>query len=565
MGCKLCTEPENDSINNSINIPTNSILGGYSQPTPTNSKCCCKIKPLDNPILLDNQKDSRNILKSNIIYNLKLKKEQIRNKTLLTKYFIKWKMRNKIYKKQRDKTICLINNFLRKIIKRKKEKLFFNKMKKIKHKYYLGYLTKILYKLYREVEQRKSYKSLEKWKNNAKKLSLLMNKREKGYTVIYNTLSKVYAYKKLEKDVIPILIKGFIKRYYKDFFDKFKKLFLLKINCNYKAKSKNGIISKQYNFKFKKTIKPNYPLYNSKKSDEENKNIEENKKSAKPNIYKKPKVLLNRRKFNYAKEDDKLFKNIVISNLRDNDIKKYKFYYERLIPYLVNYLNDLRCNRLRLVFKYFNNIKKNNLFCILLKSWVKKQNYIFKKMMIQKLIQLNIRQQLFIFMRKNIIHKLASEFFPEIHRRNQLLKLVHKTKVYKKRNKKRRTTKFIRIWRVYAEFSRERAAKMEILEKSFSETYERLSESIFVDNEDEKSIQTHVMNFLDKITNDEKMKLKNNLGVSQSSLNSYLSPKNINNNLLNSYNNNNTNFHYDNESNISFTIYSNNIENEDKS
>ena len=106
---------------------------------------------------------------------------------------------------------------------------------------------------------------------------------------------------------------------------------------------------------------------------------------------------------------------------------------------------------------------------------------------------------------------------------------------------------------------------MEILEKSFSETYERLSESIFVDNEDEKSIQTHVMNFLDKITNDEKMKLKNNLGVSQSSLNSYLSPKNINNNLLNSDNNNNTNFHYDNESNISFTIYSNNIENEDKS
>ena len=152
MGCKLCTEPENDSINNSINIPTNSILGGYSQPTPTNSKCCCKTKPLDNPILLDNQKDSRNILKSNIIYNLKLKKEQIRNKTLLTKYFIKWKMRNKIYKKQRDKTICLINNFLRKIIKRKKEKLFFNKMKIIKHKYYLGYLTKILYRLYRAVE-----------------------------------------------------------------------------------------------------------------------------------------------------------------------------------------------------------------------------------------------------------------------------------------------------------------------------------------------------------------------------------------------------------------------------
>ena len=393
-----------------------------------------------------------------------------------------------------------------------------------------------------------------------------MSKRENGYKVIYNTLSKVYAYKKLEKDIVPILINSFIKRYYKEFFDKFKKFYLLKINCNYKAKSKNGIISKKYNFKFKKSIKPNYPLYDTKNSDEENKNIEENKINAKPSRYKIPRALLNRRKSNISKDDEKLLKNIVMSDSIDNNIKKDKFYYERLMPYLVNYLNDLRCNKLRLVFIYFNYIKKNNLFCILLKSWVKKQNYIFKKMMIQKLIQSNIKQQLFLLMRRSIINKLASEYFVEINRRNQILILAHKTKVFKNINKKRKIIKFLRIWRVYVIFLRDRAAQLERFEKSFSETYEKLSDSIFVDNGDEKSVQTQVMSFLDKITHDEKMKLKNNLGVSQCSLNSYLSARNLNNDLLNSYNNNNITFHNDNESNISFSqFYSGNIENEDKS
>ena len=90
-------------------------------------------------------------------------------------------MLNKIYKKQRDKTIGLINNLLQKIIKRRKGKQFLNNLKKIKNKYYLNNLSEIMFKLYRKVEERQLSKSLEKWKNNAKKLSLLMNKREKGY------------------------------------------------------------------------------------------------------------------------------------------------------------------------------------------------------------------------------------------------------------------------------------------------------------------------------------------------------------------------------------------------
>ena len=124
----------------------------------------------------------------------------------------------------------------------------------------------------------------------------------------------------------------------------------------------------------------------------------------------------------------------------------------------------------------------------------------------------------------------------------------------------------MRIWRVYVKLLRDRAAQLEKFEKSFSETYEKLSDSIFVDVGDEKSVQTQVLSFLDKVNIEEKSKLKNNLGISQSSLNSYLSGKLINNDLLN---NSNFTFHNDdneNLRNISFSkVNGYNQDNDDKS
>ena len=54
--CKFCNETDNDSIDSSLKISPNSILGEYSQMTPTTSICCCKTKPLKNRTLLDNIK-----------------------------------------------------------------------------------------------------------------------------------------------------------------------------------------------------------------------------------------------------------------------------------------------------------------------------------------------------------------------------------------------------------------------------------------------------------------------------------------------------------------------------
>ena len=522
--------------------------------------------------LKNTQKYSQNILKSNIIYNVKAKNEKIRNKILLTKYFNKWKMLNNIYKKNMSNNTTLITNIIKKIIKRIKQKKFFKYMKIIKYKNDIKYLSKKLYEIYNKVEKRSLSKFLNKWNNNAKKLSLRMNQKEKGYNMIYRTLSKAYSYKKLEEVLIPLIVKCFKKKYYNEFIEKFKKIFWNNINCKYnKSIIKRGISAKKYNFKFKKTIKPNYPIDNDinlnkdekNEKDEKNKNIEESKIiSAKPRLsrYKIPKMLLNRRKSNFTGNDDKSLKNIIIPN--SSDTKKDKFYLERLMPYLINYLNDLRLNRLRQILEHFLFIKKHNLFCILLKSWNKKQNYSYKRNLIQSLKQSNIRMKLYSLIKKSIIRKLTKKYLVEISRRNNLLILLHKINVYKKINRRKRTIRFIRIWRVYVKFLKDRAAQLERFEKSFSETYEKLSDSIFVDIGEEKSVQTQVMCFLDKIGNDEKNKIKNNLGVSQCSLNSYLSGKSIinndiNNDILNNCFSNFT-FHNDNESNnISMSRYSN--------
>lgn len=54
--CSFCNEPDEDSINNSLRISTNSILGQLTQPTPSTSICCCKNKHRESKQLLENIK-----------------------------------------------------------------------------------------------------------------------------------------------------------------------------------------------------------------------------------------------------------------------------------------------------------------------------------------------------------------------------------------------------------------------------------------------------------------------------------------------------------------------------
>ena len=450
-----------------------------------------------NKFLKNIHYESKNIMKSNIIYNLKLKYEQIYNRTLISKHFNKWKMINNIYKRERNNNTILLTKTIKKIMKKIKQKMFMNKMKQIKYQYDIQHFTERLLNIYENIEKRSLYKYLNKWKNSSKRLSLMINQREKGYNIIYKTLSKAYSYKKLEDVLVPLLIKNYKKRYGNEFLNKLKRLFFVKINSSYKVILKNDKISKRINFKFKKSIKPNYPVYNDinkTEDDEENKSFEENKSNIRPRLsrYKIPK-LLNRRLSNYNKVEERILKNIIVSN--NPDIKKDKFYNERLVPYLVNYLNELRQERLRLVFEYFKYVKRNNLFCKLLKSY----NYYSKESLIKSLKRYKIREKLFYIIRKSIIRKFINKYLLETKKRNDLFILMYKMKVFKKINKKKRILRFIRIWRQYVKFLRDRAAQLERFEKNFSDIYDKLSDSIFVDIGDEKSVQTQVLSFLDKI------------------------------------------------------------------
>ena len=54
--CTFCTDTDNDSLNNSLRVSTNSYLGQYIKETPSDTLCCCNNKHKENIHLLDNIK-----------------------------------------------------------------------------------------------------------------------------------------------------------------------------------------------------------------------------------------------------------------------------------------------------------------------------------------------------------------------------------------------------------------------------------------------------------------------------------------------------------------------------
>ena len=368
---------------------------------------------------------------------------------------------------ERDKITVLLTHTIERIIKQKYEKEFFHKLKRINNKYDINYINRKLFVIYLKVEIRKLMKAFYKWVNKAE-LNSILNKREKTYIINYNT------YFKVKEKLILLLITGLKKRYCKYYFDK-----LYSITSSYQAKLKNGLNPRKYKFKFKKSIKPNCP-YNSVNVEEEKLNQESN-----------------------------------LNNKQKND-----FYNERLMPYLVNHLNKLRLKRLRLAFEYLSWNNKNNLFCKLFLSSIKNQNNINKKNFLKTLKQYSKKQELILLMRRKIIHKLVKQYLVEINRRNRLLTIVYKIKVFQKVIRKKRILRFIRSWRVYTRYLKDIASALASFEKSFTKTYEKLNDSLFVDNTDEKSIETQINSFLGKISQED---IDKNLNASYSSLNSFCS------------------------------------------
>ena len=102
-------------------------------------------------------------------------------------------------------------------------------------------------------------------------------------------------------------------------------------------------------------------------------------------------------------------------------------------------------------------------------------------------------------MRKKGIKKLTSFYLQITKRRNDLFILVHLTKIVKRINQLKKASRYIKLWKLYLKLLKEREAQLKKLEKSFSQTYEKLSDDIFLDVGDETSVQTQMKSFVDKV------------------------------------------------------------------
>ena len=400
------------------------------------------------------------------------------------------------------------------MIKRRLQKDAFDKLKYIKRKFYLNELANKLFKLYEKNEKRFLYNNILKWKNITKKINLNISQRKKVYEMILKVLTKAFSYKK-SFSILGRLLDNYLKKNYTIFLDKFKHIYSAKTNFSIKNEIQNTKISKVFNFKYKNIIKENYNLNKCDNNKEKIDNIKYRERQNKNKI------------FNVSKKTEN--KNIIISL----DKKRHQFYNERLLPYLIAYLNKLRIKRLKISFEYLYNRYKYNLFCNKFSTWCKSQSLLSKKKLIDNLKHNIFKQKILEYMRKSGIKKLTSYYLVITKRRNDLFILVHLTKVFKRINQLIKAVRFIRLWRLYWKLIRERELQLEKMEKSFSLTYEKISGDIFLDNEEEKSVQTQMMTFVDSVNYGNFHRKKSSLFKSLNSLYDFSPEKSNKDNLSN--------------------------------
>ena len=206
--------------------------------------------------------ETKKILKANILFNLKQKYYQIKTKTLLMKYFHKWKLLNHFLTKEKIISAKNMNTLLYNSFKKKAQKYSFDKLIHIKKIYYLHEFVQKLFKLYELSEKRCLYKNIKKWKNISDNIKFKDSQRQKGYQIIYNTLSKAFSWKNAG-DILSSLINKHMNDNYKIFFDKFRLLYKSKLHSTYSNSINNSKIAIRYHFEFKNNNKTKTPLNNN--------------------------------------------------------------------------------------------------------------------------------------------------------------------------------------------------------------------------------------------------------------------------------------------------------------
>ncbi len=184
------------------------------------------------------------------------------------------------------------------------------------------------------------------------------------------------------------------------------------------------------------------------------------------------------------------------SKKKDKKINN-NFYIQRIIPFFVKYVNN---NRKIILNDELNNILKisnNHLFITKIKKYINKKLEKFKRELYINLKDKLLLEKLYSLIKLKVLQKLKIKF-QKIKRTSKILYLVKLIKFHKYIVKRKLLLNIIRRWILHVKIKLLKEKYLEKMEVNFVETYERIVDGIFGDNEYELSIQKQIQEYMDK-------------------------------------------------------------------
>ena len=184
------------------------------------------------------------------------------------------------------------------------------------------------------------------------------------------------------------------------------------------------------------------------------------------------------------------------SKKKDKKINN-NFYIQRIIPFFVKYVNNNRKIILNDVLNNILKISNNHLFITKIKKYINKKLEKFKRELYINLKDKLLLEKLYSLIKLKVLQKLKIKF-QKIKRTSKILYLVKLIKFHKYIVKRKLLLNIIRRWILHVKIKLLKEKYLEKMEVNFVETYERIVDGIFGDNEYELSIQKQIQEYMDK-------------------------------------------------------------------
>ena len=458
-------------------------------------------------------KQKEKLKKEKLLIIFKNKLEKMKNNPYYLKIFFhkllnqirKNKVINIFIKNQLEKFIKILNNHIKNIIKlifniikrfsliKKRNKIISNlltkSMKEINEKNILSYYINLLHIKINKLKLKENsivisnfvrikfdgFKRLQnkiRWKKLSQKYST--HNKYKNRIIIFKSVRLPYLFYKRDlikkqKIIYPPYKKLFVKNIYKIYAYKvLSKVFQILYN-----NLKNLILNSFFEIKKVSYEKSKYHYIKNTLFNEKN-----------PHLFKFS--------FKYCSLNKKQKK-------RNNN-----FYIQRIIPYFINYINNYRKIILNDVINNILNISNNHLFIMKIKKHINKKLENNKRKFYINLKLNVLLDKLYSLIRLKALQKIKIKF-QKIQRTSKILYLLQLTQLHKLKVIRKYSSTIIRTWLINIKMKLLKEKYLEKMEKNFVETYERLVDGIFGENEYELSIQKQIQDYMDKTIYNDKI------------------------------------------------------------